>query len=131
MKGLILRWLISTASIMLASYLVDGIRVSGFFSALSAAVALGILNAVLRPVLIILTLPLTILTMGLFIFFINALMLLMASGIIPGFDVQGFWPAVFGSLIISIINWILSMFINEQGKVEYIELNRKGKDRWG
>jgi len=130
MKGLILRWLISTASIMLASYLVDGIRVSGFFSALLAAVALGILNAVLRPVLIILTLPLTILTMGLFIFFINALMLVMASVIIPGFDVQGFWPALFGSLIISIINWILSMFINEQGKVEYIELNRKGKDRW-
>ena len=131
MKGLILRWLISTASIVLASYLVNGIRVSGFFSALLAAVALGILNAVLRPILIILTLPLTILTMGLFIFFINALMLVMASGIIPGFDVQGFWPAMFGSLIISIINWILSMFINEQGKIEYIELTKKGKNRWG
>ena len=130
MKGLILRWLISTASIIFASYLVNGIRISGFFSALLAAVALGILNAVLRPILIILTLPLTILTMGLFIFFINALMLVMASGIIPGFDVQGFWPAMFGSLIISIINWILSMFINEQGKIEYIELTKKGKDRW-
>jgi len=130
MKGLILRWLISTASIMLASYLVNGIRVSGFFSALLAAVALGILNAVLRPILIILTLPLTILTMGLFIFIINALMLVMASGIIPGFVVQGFWPAMFGSLIISIINWVLSMFINEQGKIEYIQLTKKGKDRW-
>ena len=130
MKGLILRWLISTASIMLASYLVNGIRVSGFFSALLAAVALGILNAVLRPILIILTLPLTILTMGFFIFIINALMLVMASGIIPGFVVQGFWPAMFGSLIISIINWVLSMFINEQGKIEYIQLTKKGKDRW-
>ena len=130
MKGLILRWLISTVSIILASYLVNGIRVSGFFSALFAAVVLGTLNAVFRPILILLTLPLTILTMGLFIFIINALMLVMASGIIPGFVVQGFWPAIFGSLIISIINWVLSMFINEQGKIEYIQLTQKGKDRW-
>ena len=121
MMGIFIRWLILTAAIMAASYLIDGIRVSGFFSAFFAAAVLGILNALFRPILFILTLPINIMTLGLFTFVINALLLKMASGVIPGFDVHGFWSAVFAALIISGVNWILSSFINEHGRIERVE----------
>ena len=130
MSGIFLRWLILTASIVVTSYLVSGIYVSGFFSAFFAAVILGILNAVFRPVILILTLPINILTLGLFTFVINALMLKLASGLIPGFEVRGFGAAVFGSLIITVVNWLLTAFVNEKGRVEYIELHKKDGDRW-
>ena len=131
MQGILLRWLILTGAIIMASYLLDGIRVGGFFSALFAAAILGMLNAVFRPIVIILTLPINILTLGLFTFVINAFMLKTASGIIPGFDVQGFWSAVFGSLVISVISWFLSSFVNERGAVEYIDLKYdKNSNRW-
>ena len=130
MKGILVRWLILTAAIMVCSYLLDGIRVSGFLSAFFAAAMLGMLNAFFRPILIVLTLPINILTLGLFTFVINALMLKMASGVISGFDVRGFWTAVFGSLVISIVSWLLSSFISEQGKVEYIDLKYKRGGRW-
>jgi len=130
--GLLIRWLILTASIILASYLITGIEVSGFFPAFFAAAALGILNALFRPILIILTLPINILTLGLFTFVINALMLKMASGIIPGFEVHGFWTAILGSLIISVISWLLNSFISDKGRVErvdYVDLKKKG-NKW-
>ena len=130
MTGLFIRWLILTAAIIFASYIMDGIHVSGFFSAFFAAAILGILNAFFRPILIILTLPINILSLGLFTFVINALLLKMASGLISGFDVHGFWSAVFGSLIISLVSWLLSSFIKEQGRVEYIDLKKRDKDRW-
>ena len=139
--GIFIRWLILTAAIVAASYLIDGIRISGFFSAFCAAAVLGILNALFRPVLFILTLPINIMTLGLFTFVINALLLKMASGIIPGFDVHGFWSAVFAALIISGVNWILSSFINEQGRIarvekgeieeeDYIDLEKHDDDTW-
>ena len=139
--GIFIRCLILTAAIMAASYLIDGIRVSGFFSAFCAAAVLGILNALFRPILFILTLPINIMTLGLFTFVINALLLKMASGVIPGFDVHGFWSAVFAALIISGVNWVLSSFINvhgriarvENGKMEeehYIELEKQDDDTW-
>jgi len=109
---------------MIASYLLDGIHVSGFFSAFFAAALLGILNAFLRPILFILTLPFTILTLGLFTFVINAILLMMASGVISGFEVRGFWTAVFGSLLISLVSWVLTSFVNERGTWEYIEFKR-------
>jgi putative membrane protein len=99
--------------------------VAGFFSAFFAAAVLGILNALFRPILLILTLPINILTMGLFTFVINAFLLMMASGVAPGFYVEGFWPAVFGSVIITLVSWLLSSFINGRGRVEYIDLKRK------
>ena len=139
--GIFIRWLILTAAIMAASYLIDGIRVSGFFSAFCAAAVLGILNSLFRPILFILTLPINIMTLGLFTFVINALLLKMASGVIPGFDVHGFWSAVFAALIISGVNWILSSFINEQGRIarvekgemeeeDYIDLEKHDDDTW-
>lgn len=139
--GIFIRWLILTAAIVAASYLIDGIRISGFFSAFFAAAVLGILNALFRPILFILTLPINIMTLGLFTFVINALLLKMASGVIPGFDVHGFWSAVFAALIISGVNWILSSFINEQGRIarvekvemeeeDYIDLEKHDDDKW-
>ena len=133
MKGIFIKWLILTAAIMMASYLIDGIRVSGFLCAFFTAAILGILNVFFRPVLLILTLPINILSLGLFTFVINALLLKMASGVISGFEVYGFWSAIFGSLVISIVNWVLSSFVIHQGRVErvdYIDLKKGDEDRW-
>jgi putative membrane protein len=115
MRWIVIKWLILTAAVMLASYLIEGIRVSGFFSAFFTAAILGILNVLFRPIVILLTLPINIISFGLFTFVINALMLMMASGVIAGFEVHGFWSALLGSLIISGVNWILTSFIREQG----------------
>ena len=125
MNGVLIRWLVLTISIILTSYLVDGIYVESFFSALFAALVLGILNALFRPVLLVITLPINILTLGLFTFVINALLLKMVSGVVPGFYVYGFWSAVFGSLIISLVSWLLSSFVNGRGRIAYIELKKR------
>lgn len=130
MRGLFLRWLILTFSIIATSYLIDGIQVSGFLSAFSAAAILGILNAFFRPILLILTLPVNILSLGLFTFVINAIVLMMVSGVISGFEVNGFWSAVFGSLLISLVSWLLTSFISERGTVQYIDLKNVGGNRW-
>ena len=132
MRGVLLRWLVLTAAVLTASWLLDGIRVNGIFPAILAAALLGILNAVLRPLLILLTLPLNILTLGLFTFAINALMLMIVSAVIPGFDVRGFWTAVLGALIIGAASWLLNRFIGSKGKVEtaaYIDLKQR-RGRW-
>jgi putative membrane protein len=132
MKGLLLRWLILSVAIMAAAYLFPGIQVNGFGSALFAALVLGILNAFFRPILLILTLPINVLTLGLFTFVINALLLMMTSGIIGGLVVTGFWSALLGSLIISVVSWFLSSFINDRGRIQSldIELRRKRGDHW-
>ncbi|MEJ2656609.1 MAG: phage holin family protein [Desulfobacterales bacterium] len=130
MKGIFLRWLILTFSIIATSYLIDGIHVSGFLSAFFAAAVLGILNAFFRPILLILTLPVNILSLGLFTFVINAVMLMMVSGVISGFKVDGFWSAVFGSFLISLVSWILTSFIGERGTIQYIDLKNVGGNRW-
>ena len=126
-----MKWIILTLAVLLASYLLEGIRVSGFFSAFFAAAMLGFLNVFLRPILILLTLPVNILTFGLFTFLINALILKMASGVIPGFEVHGFWSAVFGALLISIVNWLLNAFLGKSDNGgDYIEMKKNGRDRW-
>lgn len=128
--GLLVRWLILTAAITIASYLINGIEVSGFFSAFFAAAILGVLNVFFRPILLILTLPINILTLGLFTVVINAVLLKMASGVISGFEVHGFWSAVWGALLISLVNWLLSSFITDRGTVGYTDLRRRDDGRW-
>ncbi|MDL2269638.1 phage holin family protein [Desulfosarcina sp. OttesenSCG-928-A07] len=130
MKGLIVRWFFLTVSILSASYLVGGIHVASFWSAILAAAVLGFLNAFFRPVLLILTLPLNLLTLGLFTFVINALLLMMVSGVIGGVSVDGFGSALLGSLIISVVSWLLTSFIGGRGTVQYIDLSHKGGNRW-
>ncbi|MFH1083151.1 MAG: phage holin family protein [Pseudomonadota bacterium] len=130
MMGLVVRWLVLTAAVVIASYLISGIEVSSFFSAFFAAAILGVLNTFFRPILLILTLPINIITLGLFTFVINAFLLKMVSGVISGFQVHGFWSAVFGALVISVVNWLLNSFINERGRVEYMDLRKRGGGRW-
>ncbi len=130
MTGLLFRWLISAVSLLIVSYIVPGIEVQGFFYALIAAVFLGVLNAIVRPVLIILTLPLTILTLGLFLFVVNGIMLMLVSLVIKGFQVTGFWPAVLGALLLSVINWLSSSYINSKGRIESIDMNRDSDGFW-
>ena len=135
MSSIFVRWIILTASILVASYLIEGIEVKGFFSAFLAAAVLGFLNAFFRPILIILTLPINILSMGLFTFVLNGFLLMMASGVISGFEVRGFWSAVFGSLLISLVNWFLSSFLTARRRERsreksYIDLERKNDNLW-
>lgn len=130
MKGLLVRWLVLTTAILVTAYLIRGIHVSGFFSAFFTAAVLGILNAFLRPILIILTLPINVLTLGLFTFIINAFLLKMVSGVVSGFTVESFAYAILGSLVISIFNWALSSFINDQGRITTIEMHKRRDGRW-
>jgi putative membrane protein len=132
MKGVLLRWFVLTIAVLTACWFLDGIRMNGIFSALLAAALLGILNAVFRPILILLTLPVNILTLGLFTFVINAVMLMIVSAVIPGFDIRGFWTAVLGALIISAASGLLNLFIGGKGRVErmaYIDLKQR-RGRW-
>lgn len=110
---LLLRWLISAVSLMLVTYLVPGIKVQSFYSALIAALVLGFINSLIRPILILLTLPVNILTLGLFTLVINALLFWLAATIVKGFGVAGFWPAFWGALVMSIISWILNSIFND------------------
>ena len=130
MKGIVIRWLFLTFAIFMAAYLIDGIRISGLPSAILAAVVLSVLNAFFRPILLLLTLPLNILTLGLFTFAINAMLLMMASGVISGFEVDGFGAALLGALFISAVSWLLTSFVSERGTVQYIDLKHKGGNRW-
>jgi len=130
MKGLLIRWVILTLAILAAGYLIEGIEVKGFWSAFLAAAILGVLNAFFRPVLIILTLPVNILTLGLFTFVINAVLMMMVAGVVGGFEVHGFWAALLGSLVISVASWLLNSFINEQGRVGYIDLKKRQNGKW-
>jgi putative membrane protein len=104
--GVILNWLVSALVVIIASYLLPGVHVANFTTALLVALVLGFFNMVLKPILILLTLPITILTLGLFTIVINALLILLASHIVPGFQVDGFWSAVLFSLLVSLINII-------------------------
>jgi putative membrane protein len=108
---LLLKWLIMTISILLSAYLIPGVRVSGFFSALWVALFLGLINALVRPVILLITLPVNILTLGLFTFVINAVLILLVSSIVKGFSVEGFWSALFFSVVLSVINYIFSAIL--------------------
>ena len=105
----LLRLLIHMVAILIIAYLLPNvIRVDGLLAALVAAFLLGIVNAIIRPILVILTFPLTILTFGIFLLVINGLMLWLVAALVRGFHVNGFWGALFGSILISIVSWILS-----------------------
>ena len=98
---LILKWLLAACALLLVAYLYPGVQIQSFTSALIAAAVIGLFNTLLRPVLVVLTLPVTVVTLGLFLFVINALMFWAASGVLNGFFVAGFWAALLGSLIYS------------------------------
>jgi putative membrane protein len=106
---LILRWLLAACALLLVTYLYDGVQVRSFPAALIAAAVIGLFYMVLRPVLVILTLPVTLITLGLFLFVINALLFWAAASVLGGFHVAGFWAALLGSLIYSAIMLVVDM----------------------
>ncbi|HPH41112.1 MAG TPA: phage holin family protein [Syntrophorhabdaceae bacterium] len=103
---LLIKWFIMTLSVMVASYIIPGVSVKGFFTAMWVALFIGIVNVLVKPFLIFITLPINILTLGLFTFVINALLIMLASSVIKGFDVKGFWIAMIFSVVLSVINFI-------------------------
>lgn len=115
MPGILIRWMIIALAVTLVPYLVSGVRLDGAATILLASAVLGILNALVRPLLILLTLPLTIFTLGFFILVINALMFQLAGSLVPGFHVDSFWSAFFGSIIVSIVSWIMSSVVTGGG----------------
>jgi putative membrane protein len=104
----VVKLLLNSLALIIADALVAGFAIRGFFSAMLAALVLGFVNTLIRPVLIILTLPITLFTLGLFIFIINGLAFLIASWLVPGFTVYGFWGAFWGAMITSIVSWVLN-----------------------
>jgi len=106
--GFLINWIVSGLAIVITAYLLPGVRLSGFFAALVTALILGLINAFIKPVLSLLTLPLTVMSLGLFALVLNALLIMLTSTIVPGFQVQGFWWALAFSLVLSIVNFALS-----------------------
>lgn len=104
---IIIQWILSAAALLLVTYLYQGVQVQSFTSALIAALVIGLFNALLRPVLVVLTFPVTFLTLGLFIFVINAFLFWAAASVIDGFNVSGFWAAFLGSLIYSVLGLVI------------------------
>jgi putative membrane protein len=113
MLRLLVVWLINTAALMAVAYLMPSVSVASFTTALVAALVLGLVNAVIRPVLVLLTLPVTVLTLGLFIFVINGLLFWGVGSFIEGFEVAGFWSGVLGAIVFSLISWALSALVLE------------------
>jgi putative membrane protein len=118
--GFLLRIVVYTLALLLAAHVVPGIRLESLVSALVAGLALGLVNAVVRPVLVVLTFPITLLTLGLFLLVLNAFCLWLVSVFVSGFHVAGFWPAFWGALLVSIVSWILTALISDSGRVRMI-----------
>ena len=124
MAGIILRTLIIGLGIWLATYLVPGVSATSTGALIWAAIALGLINAFVRPVLVLLTLPFTILTLGLFLLVLNAGMLNLAGWFVDGFEVVGFWDAVFGAIVVSLVSALCSQFIGPRGRYEVMVVRR-------
>ncbi len=105
---ILLVWLINAAALFALPYLFDSIRVDTFYTALIVALILSIINTIIRPILLVLTFPITLLTLGLFILVLNGLLLWFIASFIKGFTIAGFWPAVFGAIVYSLISWAAS-----------------------
>ncbi len=122
---MLLRLLFNSLGLVLIAEFIDGIHVEGIYAAIIAAIVLGILNIIIRPILLILTLPITIITLGLFSFVVNAALFLFAASFIEGFAVDNFWYALLGSILMSIISTIGNRWINQEStkkKIEYREV---------
>lgn len=113
MPQFLLTWLLTAASLLVTGYFVPGMHVDSISAAAIAAIVLGLVNAVVKPILVIFTLPLTILTFGLFLLVVNALSLGLVGYLTPGFDVNGFFPALIGSIVLSLVSGVLDRVFQE------------------
>ena len=124
MLGLLLRAAITALSLWVASQLLPGLQFSSGAQLAIAAILLGLVNAVVRPIAFVLTLPITVLTLGLFLLVLNAGMIGLVALIVPGFTVSGFWTAVGGAIIVSLVSWAASTVIGNSGRVERFDHRR-------
>jgi putative membrane protein len=128
MIGFFLRWSINLLALMIAARIIDGIRIQSIGMGILAAGILGVVNAVIRPVVLLLTLPINLVTLGLFTLVINAFMLEFVAYLVPGFVIETFRAAFWGALIISIVSWLLNIFVGGDGRMVYIKTTRKDGD---
>ena len=122
MAGLLMRWILNAIALGVASAIVPGIEAAGVGPLFVAALVLGILNSLLRPILLLVTLPINLLTLGLFTFVINAFMLMLAGSLVKGFAVAGFGSALVGALVLSLVSMLLNLFVNDRGQFGYVHV---------
>jgi putative membrane protein len=120
MKGLLIRFVVTGTAVLLTAEIIPGIEVEGPSAGIAAVILLALLNALVRPVLYLLSLPFIILTLGLFMVIINAFLLQLVSFLVKGFLVEGFWPAFWGAVLISVVSSLLNLFISGEGRVEIV-----------
>ena len=125
MQGIVIRTLIAMLGLFLASRIVPGVWIEGTGSFILAALLLGLVNALIRPIAFLMTLPLTIITLGLFVFVLNAAMFGLVAALLDSFTVSGFWSAVFGAIIVSITSTVASWYIGPEGRYEVFVVRRR------
>ena len=124
MPGFWVRFFITACGLLLAAYLLEGVHLGGAMSLLFAALVLCAVNAIVRPSMLLLTLPITVVTLGLFLLVLNGAMLGLAALLVPGFVIDSFWTAVFGAIVISMTGMVANWFIGPKGRVEIIVVRR-------
>jgi len=129
MLGIIVRMAITALGLWIASVVVDGIALTSAGSALWAALLLGIVNAIVRPVVVLLTLPITVVTLGLFLLVVNAAMLYLVSSFVGGLQVAGWGSAIMGSIIVSLTSWVASRYVNDSGRYEVMVIESRATHR--
>ena len=129
MIGFLLRWSMNLLALVVAASLIDGIKIQSLGMGILAAGILGVVNAVIRPVVLILTLPINLLTLGLFTLVINAFMLKIVADLVPGFVIETFRAAFWGALVISIVSWLLNIFVGGNGRFVFIRSHHDGGDK--
>ena len=125
MRGLLIRFAVTAVAVFLATSIVPGIEVHSVSAGIAAVLVLSFLNALVRPILYLFSLPFIILTLGLFMVLVNALLLHLVAFFVKGFTVEGFWPSVFGALLISVVSSVLNLWVSEQGRVEVVVHRRR------
>ena len=124
MTGFWVRFFITACGLLLATYLLEGVHLGGAMSLLFAALVLCAVNAIVRPIMLLLTLPITVVTLGLFLLVLNGAMLGLAALLVPGFVIDSFWTAVFGAIVISMTGMVANWFIGPKGRIEIIVVRR-------
>ena len=120
MTGFFFRLVITALGLWAAATIIPGVKIDGVGNLILAALLLGIVNAVIRPIILILTLPLTVLTLGLFILVVNGISLALVAWMLPGFTIAGLVPAMLGSIVVGVTGWLASTFVGSSGRIEHI-----------
>ena len=130
MEGFLIRAVVVGIGLWLASKVISGIGFDSTGTLIAAALLLGIVNAFVRPIIVILTLPITLLTLGIFLLVINALMIELVAYFLPGFVVAGFWPAIGAAIVVSLTSWVMSGWIGPRGRIEVMTVRQPPSERW-